>query len=145
MGQSQPPLGAEVEAEIRETQHIIKGYAEVMQGIDGVSFYDILLLPHPKDAIAKALLLAIKLTGDQHQRENLKGALGILTRFQDNVGQKPVRPSPDLPNGGQTTPEEFLKAYEAHQPESERFNELQQRAALEEKAFSDMVDTLLRM
>ncbi|MEZ0260976.1 MAG: hypothetical protein ACAH80_08200 [Alphaproteobacteria bacterium] len=141
----QKQLAPEVQDEISKTQDVIRGYANVMQEMDGISFYDISVLPHPKETIAKALLLAIKLSGDEHQRENLKGALGILTRFRENVGKNPVRPSPPLPTNDETTSEDLAKLFEAHKPEAERYALLQEHAKAEETAFISMVDTLLKM
>jgi hypothetical protein len=135
----------ELQKEIRQTEAVIKAYAAVMAETDGISFYDASLLPHPKDDIAKALLLAIKLTTDAHQRESLQVSLNILARFQENVGEKQIRPSPHLPNGDQTTPEELLKLFEGHKEETERFSKFQERAQAEETAYGDMVKRLLSM
>lgn len=143
--EQQKKLSEDLQAEIRETQQIIGKYAKVMGEMDGISFYDVKALPLPKDIIAKALLLAIKLTGDEHQRESLKVALNILARFQEGVGDNHIRPSPVLPNGDQTTPEELVKLFADHRPESERFSQFQERAQAEEQAYADMVERLLKL
>lgn len=142
MGQQQPP---DIQAEIRETQEILRGYAQAVQHTDGMSFYDTTLLPHPKDNIAKALLLAIKLTSDENHRENLKVMLALLSRFQDDVGENPVRPAPVLPEGDQATPEQIIRVIEAHRPEAAEFALLQERAKAEETAFMDMAAALMRL
>lgn len=134
-----------LQKEVKATEATIKAYAAVMAETDGISFYDVSRLPQPKDDIAKALLLAIKLTGDNDQRESLKVALNILARFQENVGPGQIRPSPQLPDGANTSPEEVSRLFAAHQAESEKFSEFQARAQAEEQAYADVVEQLLKL
>ena len=63
----------------------------------GVYFYDTKFLPYPKDTILTALLMGIKATEHQDDKNNMKGGLlTFLPRFQDDVGDEPISTSPAL-------------------------------------------------
>ena len=47
-------------------------------------------LPHPKDSIKQAIVIALSFTSDQQMRDELKDGYISLADWQDNVGDKPV-------------------------------------------------------
>jgi hypothetical protein len=47
-------------------------------------------LPHPKELIKQALILALLLETDPKQREVLKGGYIMLSDWQEGVGDEPV-------------------------------------------------------
>ena len=47
-------------------------------------------LPHPKELIKQALILALRLETDPKQREVLKGGYIMLSDWQEGVGDQPV-------------------------------------------------------
>lgn len=134
----------QLQQEMHQTQEIIKDYGTMIAETDGISFYDVSRLPHPKDTIAKSLLLAIKLTTDERQRESLTVALGILARFQEGIGEGTISPSPRLPET-EATAEQLVELFANHKPEAERFARLQEFAVAEEQAYNTMVQRLLSM
>ena len=75
-----------------ETLDIIADFGQCIEdnNLTGVSFYDEKFLPHPKDAIFKALAKGINAAPNQETLEALKISITMLPSFQNGVGPIPV-------------------------------------------------------
>jgi len=123
-------------------QDIIQAYGKTMQETDGASFYDVKILPYPKDEILKALLAAIKLSDDVEVQEHLKAGLISLSHFRENIGDEPVKPfDKDLVNETAETLAESLKDDE-WKANFEKYNDLLAKANTETAFYMESANKL---
>ena len=70
---------------------IISNFSEVMEKTNwSQAFYDTSELPHPKSKIIDALIRKYNETEEDENNGIVRTGLIALTRFQDNVGSKPI-------------------------------------------------------
>lgn len=85
--------GARATVRIDEVDRIVQGYSATLQRPDvtlGLNATDERLLPHPKDRVRAALILAIEQSGDAAMQDALGAAYLLLADFQHGVGQLPA-------------------------------------------------------
>lgn len=74
---------------------VIRDFGNFVLENQKLTFIDSKFLPHPKKIILNALLLGIKGTENQQERDSMQnGLLFCLPYFQDNVGDEPISMSP---------------------------------------------------
>jgi hypothetical protein len=79
-----------------ESYNIAADFGDVFDKNDGLSIYDVSQLPHPKDSIRAALFDIYQNDTDHNRKELVKVALLELANYQEGVGSKPIRGTPDL-------------------------------------------------
>ena len=122
---------------------VIRDFGNFVLENQKLTFIDTKFLPHPKKIILSALLLGIKGTENQQEKDSMKnGLLLCLPYFQDNVGDEPISmsPSQDLEknyfNINETDHQQIDKKVENYLKLSEKNKD--KREILNAKYFSDM-------
>ena len=117
-----------------QTLIILEAFGDYMQTIkDNIAIYDVLKLPHPKEAILSALIESYRNTQEIEHRNLLETGLLLLSRHHEDVGNYPISAGlmvddldlPSMKSGDmQSIKDQYSKLKEQVQPE--RFAELHQ-------------------
>lgn len=111
------PLKNVLESSTINYWDIIGDYSMVMEKDDWLTgFYDISRLPHPKEEIKNALVSAYKEATEDNLRSSLSNGLMALSRYQEGIGNKPLRGGHMLnykPSSENLSQEEQFKEMEA--------------------------------
>lgn len=68
----------------------IADFKRAAAAVDPAAFHDVAVLPHRKDRILEALLAAYD--AEPARRDELQALAARLTRFQNDVGARPITP-----------------------------------------------------
>ena len=81
-------------SEVSDSNQIIGDFGELITKLSSdlnTTFYDVSELPHPKIKIKEALISAIQNSNSKHISEQLEVGLLMLTQFQEDIGNQPIR------------------------------------------------------
>ena len=141
------------EAMVRaEDSAIVSDFADLMAKgtIRPDAFYDVSVLPHPKEAIIAAIERQILWEPKQERIEWLKTGAVLLWNFQRGVGSTPLpllgENLGQMPRGGMT-PDELRREAEriVTSPNRERANQFRASADSEAKQIEERIATAVRL